>query len=105
MHRCVSLLVVLPLAACAQSFEGRIAGRLAEAGLSRPVAECMADRWVSRLNVGQLQRISSLAEDLQRERGRGQLTIARFVERVAAVGDPEILTVVSSSAAVCALSA
>jgi hypothetical protein len=105
MQRLVLPLFLLPLAACAQTFEPGIATRLAEAGLSRPMAECMAERWVSRLNVGQLQKISGLAGDLQRERGQGQLTVGRFVERVAALDDPEIVGVVSSSAAVCALSA
>lgn len=104
MRFCVFPLVLLPLAACAQTFESRVAARLAEAGLSRPVAECMAERWVSRLNVAQLQKISVLAGDLQRERGQGRLTVGRFVERVAAVDDPEIVKVVTSSAALCALS-
>jgi hypothetical protein len=102
MRRTLLLLLLAP-AACAQPFEGRVAGRLAEAGLSRPMADCMAKRWVDRLNVLQLQKISSLSEELQRERSQGRLTIARFIERVRAVGDPEIFSVVSSSTAVCAL--
>lgn len=97
-------LLLLPLAACAQPFEGRVATRLTEAGLSRPMADCMAARWVSRLNVLQLQKISTLSGDLRRERGRGRLTVGRFIERVRAVDDPEILQVVTSSAAVCAIS-
>ena len=96
-------LLLLPLAACAQTFEGRVASRLSEAGISRPIANCMAARWVSRLNVLQLQKISDLSGDLQRERGRGRLTVGRFIERVRAVDDPEILQVVTSSAAACAL--
>jgi hypothetical protein len=87
-------LAVLLLAACAQPFEGRVAGRLADAGLSRPMAECMAKRWVDRLNVVQVQKISSLSEDLGRERSQGTLTISRFVERVRAMNDPEVLQVV-----------
>jgi hypothetical protein len=69
------------------------------------MAECMAGRWVERLSVLQLQKISDVAGDLQRERGQGRLTVGRFIERVQAVDDPEILSVVSSSAAVCALAA
>ena len=98
-----ALLLVLACAACAKPFEGRVAGRLADAGLSRPVAECMASRWVDRLNVLQLQKISDLSGDLQRERSRGRLTIGRFIERVRAVADPEVFQVVSASAAACAL--
>lgn len=96
--------ILLPLAACAQTFEGRVTTRLTEAGLPRPMAECMARRWVSRLNVLQLQKISDLSGDLQRERGQGKLTVGRFVERVRAVDDPEIFSVVTSSAAACAIS-
>ena len=98
-----ALLLPLALAACAQPFEGRVAARLADAGLSRPMAECMAKRWVDRLNVLQLQKISNLSGDLQRERSRGRLTVGRLVERVRAVDDPEVFQVVSASAAACAL--
>ena len=99
-----ALLFPLTLAACAQPFEGRVASRLADAGLSRPMAECIAKRWVDRLNVLQLQKISSLSADLQRERSGGRLTVGRFIERVRAVDDAEVFQVVSTSAAACALS-
>jgi hypothetical protein len=95
--------MLLLAAACAQTFEGRVAGRLSEAGLSRPIAECMAKRWVERLNLLQLNKISDLSGDLQRERGHGKLTVGRFIARVRAVDDPEIFSVVSSSAAACAI--
>jgi hypothetical protein len=101
--RFAALSAVLFLAACAQPFEGRVASRLAEAGLSRPMADCMAKRWVNRLNVAQLQKISSLSEDLKRERSQRRLTVGRFVERVREVNDPEVFEVVSSSTALCAL--
>ena len=100
-----ALLAFLTLAACAQPFQGRVAGRLAEAGLPRPMAECMAGRWVDRLSVLQLRKISGLAEDLRRERGERRLTVGRFVERVRQVDDPEIFEVVSRSAVACALKA
>lgn len=94
---------LLALAACAQPFEGRVASRLADAGLSRPMADCMAKRWVDRLSLAQLQKISGVAEDLRQERSQGKLTVGRFVERVRAVDDPEVFGVVSSSAAACVL--
>lgn len=98
-------LVLAPLAAlgaCSQPFEGRIARQLDEAGLPRPMAECMAERWVERLSPLQLREISRLSSDLKAE-GR-DLTVARLVERVAAVDDREIYEVVSVSAARCAFS-
>ena len=103
MNRPLLLLFTLALAACSQPFEGRVAARLTEAGLSRGMADCMAKRWVDRLNLIQLQKISSLADDLSRERGEGRLTVARFIERVRAVDDPEVFNVVTGSAAACAL--
>jgi hypothetical protein len=100
------LLLLLPLAlaaACAQPFEGRVAGRLAEAGLPRPMADCMAKRWVERLDLVQLQKISAVADDLSRERSQNRLTIGRFVDRIRAVDDPEIVEVVTTSSLACAL--
>jgi hypothetical protein len=67
------------------------------------MADCMAKRWVNRLNVAQLQKISGLSEDLKRERSQRRLTVGRFIERVREVNDPEVFEVVSSSTALCAL--
>ena len=103
MNRSLFLLLPFAVAACSQPFEGRVAARLTEAGLSRGMADCMAKRWVDRLNLAQLQKISSLSEDLSRERGQGRLTVTGFVERVRAVNDPEVFSVVTGSAAACAL--
>jgi hypothetical protein len=101
--RFAALSAIIFIGACAQPFEGRVASRLAEAGLSRPMADCMAKRWVNRLNVAQLQKISGLSEDLKRERSQRRLTVGRFIERVREVNDPEVFEVVSSSTALCAL--
>ena len=101
--RAIALLPLLAFAACAQPFEGRVANRLHEAGLSRPMSECMAKRWVDRLSVFQLRKIQGLTEDLKRERSEGRLTVVRLIDRVRAMDDPEILEVVSTSAARCAL--
>ena len=99
--RFLPLLPFILLASCAQPFEGRVASRLADAGLSRPMADCMAGRWVDRLTVFQLRKISSLADDLSQE-GR-RLTVRGFVDRGRRVNDPEIFEVVSTSAVACAL--
>jgi hypothetical protein len=101
--RALPLLALLTLGACSQPFEGRIAQRLAEAGLSDAMSRCMAERWVDRLSVLQLRRIASLADDLKAE-GR-RLTVGGLIGRVREMDDPEIVQVVSSSTLVCALSA
>ena len=102
MRRTPLLLPFLALCACAQPFEGRVANRLAEAGLPRPMADCMAGRWVDRLSIAQLQKISSLSEDLKHERREDRLTVVTFLDRVRQVDDPEIYKVVSSSTIACA---
>ncbi len=101
--RNILFLVLLGTAACAQPFEGRVASRLAEAGLSRPMADCMAKRWVDRLSVLQLSKISSVAEELREDRSQGRLTVGRFMGRIRDLDDPEIYGVVSSSSVACAL--
>ena len=99
----ILIIPMLALTACAQPFEGRVASRLADAGLSRPMADCMAKRWVDRLSLAQLQKISGVAEDLSKQRDQGRLTVGRLIERVGEVDDPEIVSVVSSSSIACAL--
>ncbi len=97
------LLLLVALAGCSQPFEGRIASRLAEAGLSRPMSECMAQRWVKRLNLLQLRRIQNLAGELADEGAR--LSVGRPMSRVRELDDPEIVEVVTRSTLVCALTA
>lgn len=91
----------LLMAGCAQPFEGRVAQQLNEAGLPRGMADCMAGIWVERLNVLQLRKIQRLSGDLRAE-GRN-LTVGGFISRVRALDDPEIVQVVTGSAARCAL--
>ena len=69
---------------------------LINAGLSRPLAACMAERMVDRLSLAQLMRLADLPKARQAE------SLDRFLRRVRALGDPEILSVTSSSAALCA---
>ena len=103
MLRAPALIATLALAACAQPLEERVAAQLTGAGLSGRVANCMAERWVDRLSVLQLQRIADTAAALRDEGGR--LTPRRFANRVRELDDPEITEVVTNSALVCALTA
>lgn len=95
------LLPFLALAGCSQAIEGRIVARLTEAGLSRPMAECMAERWVERLSVAQLRKLQTLADGLAEE-GPG-LTPGRLADSIRRVDDPEMLRVVTGSTVACAL--
>jgi hypothetical protein len=84
------------LAACAVP-EARLRAGLVNAGLSEPMAACMAERMVDRLSLAQLRRIGDLPY------ARDERSVAGFLHRVRALRDREILTVASASAAVCAV--
>lgn len=90
------LVAALFLAGCAVP-EARLRAGLVNAGLSRPMAACMAERMVDRLSLTQLRRIGDLPY------AREERTVAGFLHRVRALRDPEILAVSSAAAAVCAV--
>jgi hypothetical protein len=94
---CVS---ALTLSACATP-ETRVRNALVEAGLSKPVAGCMAERMVDRLSLGQLMKLGKLGK--LKEKKVRELSIEEFVKRTKALQDPEILGVVTSSGLVCAV--
>ena len=89
-------LVAAFVAGCAVP-EARLRAGLENAGLSRPMAACMAERMVDRLSLIQLRRIGDLPY------AREARSIEGFLRRVRALRDPEILTVSSAAAARCAL--
>lgn len=100
MRKWPAVVMVLALAGCA-SPETRIRTALVDAGLSKPVAACMAGRMVDRLSLIQLNKLRGLGK-LQDKKAR-QLSIEEFVKRTKALQDPEILGVVTSSAVICAV--
>ena len=100
MRKWPAVVMVLALAGCA-SPEARIRTALVDAGLSKPVAACMAGRMVDRLSLIQLNKLRGLGK-LQEKKAR-QLSIEEFVKRTKALQDPEILGVVTSSAVICAV--
>ncbi len=99
-HLALPLLLALSLAACATP-EQRVRTGLIEAGLSRPIATCMAERMVDRLSLLQLRRIGRLGD--LRDSNVRELTVDQFLRRSRALGDPEILAVMTSSGALCAI--
>jgi hypothetical protein len=82
--------------------EGQIRSALLEAGLSKPMANCMAGRMVDRLSLGQLWKLRELKA--LRDKDAKVMTIQDFVKNSKSLQDPEIVSVVSSSALVCAFS-
>ncbi len=94
------LLLAVTLTGCATP-ETRIRTALVDAGLSKPIASCMAGRMVDRLSLMQLNKLRGLKK-LQ-DKNVQQLSIAEFVKRTKALQDPEILSVVTSSGVICAV--
>lgn len=92
--------LVLLLSACATP-ETRLRTGLNNAGLSKAMSACMAERMVDRLSLLQLRRLASLGS--LKAKHITDLTLAQFLHKVRALKDPEILAVSTSSAAVCAL--
>lgn len=89
----------LVLASCATP-ETRLRTGLHNAGLSKAMSACMAERMVDRLSLLQLRRLSALGS--LKDKRITDLTLDQFLRKVRALKDPEILTVSTSSAAVCA---
>jgi hypothetical protein len=83
------------LAGCAIP-EARVRSGLERAGLSPRLSACMAERMVDRLSLAQLRRLGTLPQV------RDARSLAAFLQEVRALGDPEIVGVVSSSATLCA---
>ena len=87
---------LLLLTACAVP-EARLRTGLRNAGLSEAMSACMAERMVDRLSLIQLRRMGDLP------RASSSVSVGEFMHRVRALGDPQILGVTSSSAALCAV--
>jgi hypothetical protein len=94
------LLAILALSACATP-ESRVRAGLIGAGISPSVATCMAQRMVDRLSLQQLRRLQSIST--LRDQRIGGLTVAQFLHRARALGDPEIVSVVASAGIRCAI--
>ena len=93
---------LLALSACATP-ETRIRTALMDAGLSKPMAACMAGRMVDRLSLVQLNKLNGLKK-LRRQDMR-KVTVEEFLRRTRSLQDPEILGVATSSGLICAVKA
>jgi len=93
----VIALPLLALSACATP-ETQIRTSLSDAGLSKPLSACMAKRMARELSLGQLLKLRSLGSI------KGQkMPVSEYVRRARALGDPEILKIVTSAGIGCSL--
>jgi len=91
--------LLLILSGCATP-EARLRQGLVEAGVSQPVAACMASHMVDRLSIGQLNKLRSLRNLRQRDASR--LNYQQLMHDIRALQDPEIISVTTGAAVRCA---
>jgi hypothetical protein len=88
------------LSACATP-ETQLRTGLMNAGLSKPMASCMARPMSQELSLGQLMKLRSLSRlpetDLRRT------SYEQFLRRIRALQDPQIIRVTASAALGCSL--
>lgn len=101
MRILVPLLAALLVAGCATSVESRVESKLIEAGLSRPMASCMAERLVDRLSRDQLRGLGRLAS--LRDRNVGAMTVDQLLRHLRASVDPQVYEVVTRAGIGCAI--
>jgi hypothetical protein len=88
------LTLLLASTGCAQKIaEHRVRSALLDAGLSERNSDCMAHRMVDRLTIHQLRKLEALQGEKR--------SLADYVLAVRRVGDPEVIGVTASSAALC----
>jgi len=91
---------LLTLSACATP-ETQLRTGLVNAGLSKPMASCMAHPMSRELSLGQLMKLRSLSKVSQLD--PRTTSYEQFLRSVRALQDPQILKVTASAALGCAL--
>ena len=91
----------LALSACSSLATPQVETALRDAGASPALASCMAKRMTDRLSVAQLQKLSR-ARGAPGEKA-SDLSLGELRTRIARIDDPEVVSVVTTSAAACAL--
>ena len=76
-----------------------VSAALVKAGARPAVAECMAKQMIDKLSIAQLEKLKR-AKAVPGEK-TSDLTAVEIVERVNRVGDPEVIAVIASAAAIC----
>jgi hypothetical protein len=74
--------------------QAQVKSALINAGLSPPIAQCMAHRLVDQLTTAQLRKLQALQGPRR--------TVGDYIAAVARVNDPQVIRVAISSAALCA---
>ena len=102
MRRIATLALMLSLAACA-TVDPRVVVRdkLIEAGLKPPMADCMAEKLVRKLDRDQLRELAHAANLPHQDVGR--MSIDDLLYRLRAIQDPRVVEVVTRAGLGCAI--
>jgi hypothetical protein len=110
MRKLLLWIVVLAVLAGGALFSGlanplvemQVKSALVESGLGENRAECMAERMVKRLTIGQLWKLRQgmAAQEGEPESGYG---LGELVKRLDRVDDGEAVAVLTTSAGLCAI--
>jgi len=93
-HAAILVAIALTVPGCVSKLAyGRVKSAFFEAGLSEANSACMAERLTDKLSIMQLRKLQAL-------RGEKR-SLADYVAAVRRVGDPEVLAVTATAAAVC----
>jgi len=96
------LLGIAVLAGCVTpSPRDRVHQELLNAGVKPRMASCLADRLVDRLSIAELRELGRAAKLPRKD--VGNMTIGEIVDRLQAVGNPHIVSVVTSAGLGCAI--
>ncbi len=96
-----ALLLACTLSGCAVTPEAKVRKGLIDAGISEPVAACMAGRMVDQLSITQLRRLGSLGS--LGKTALDRITVDQLLYKVRALKDPEILSVTTRAGIGCTL--
>lgn len=93
---------LLALSACASlSPRERVHDELLRAGIKPRMANCLADRLSERLSVSELRQLGRAAKLPRKD--VGAMSIGELADRLRAIGDPHIVSVVTSAGIGCAI--
>ena len=98
----LAIFLLATLGGCDLYYESRVKGALVDAGLSPPMAECMAERLVDRLSREQLESLKRLGA-LRKDDG-GDVSSRELLGRYRGAIDPQVYRVLARSGISCALS-
>jgi hypothetical protein len=98
MKRALIVLPLLALAGCAITPEQRVNAALQKAGVPPRIAHCMAGRMAAKLSIAQLKQLKALVKSDEPDE---KMNVKHALRRVAALGDPEIVSVTTRAAITC----